>query len=111
MQALAAAIVAFTMLYLKRLYTIDATAVYRKALIALNTNPGVLEVNAMLLCRHDVYNNDFYGMLCFTFLILHSSYMLFALLHVHAVVFSDGSAYMDIVDPFWMCENTQGLVL
>lgn len=65
MQALAAAIVAFTMLYLKRLYTIDATAVYRKALIALNTNPGVLEVNAMLLCcnRHDVHNNDHHGML------------------------------------------------
>lgn len=54
MQALAAAIVAFTMLYLKKLYTIDPNAVYRKALVALNTNPGVLEVKPsstrLLLC-------------------------------------------------------------
>lgn len=42
--ALAAAIVAFTMLYFRRLYTIDPNAVYRKAMVALNTNPGVLEV-------------------------------------------------------------------
>ena len=46
MQALAAAIVAFTMLYFKRLYTIDPNAVYRKALVTLNTNPGVLEVGS-----------------------------------------------------------------
>ena len=45
LQALAAAIVAFTMLYFRRLYTIDPNAVYRKALVALNTNPGALEVN------------------------------------------------------------------
>ena len=51
MQALAAAIVAFTMLYLKKLYTIDPNAVYRKALVALNTNPGVLEVKSNpMLC-------------------------------------------------------------
>ena len=44
LQALAAAIVAFTLLYFRRLYTIDPDVVYRKAMLALNTNPGVLEV-------------------------------------------------------------------
>lgn len=33
------------MLYFRRLYTIDPNAVYRKAMVALNTNPGVLEVS------------------------------------------------------------------
>ena len=54
LQALAAAIVAFTMLYFRRLYTIDPNAVYRKALVALNTNPGVLEVRLQLvLCTQN----------------------------------------------------------
>lgn len=52
--ALAAAIVAFTMLYFRRLYTIDPNAVYRKALIALNTNPGVLEVMGAPLAGSEV---------------------------------------------------------
>ena len=52
LQALAAAIVAFTMLYFRRLYTIDPNAVYRKALVALNTNPGVLEVSLHLQFVH-----------------------------------------------------------
>jgi hypothetical protein len=43
-QALAAAMVAFGILYLRHLYTISPDAVYRKALIQLNTNPGILEV-------------------------------------------------------------------
>lgn len=43
-QALAAAIVAFTILYFRRLYTIDPSKVYRRAMVALQTNPGVLEV-------------------------------------------------------------------
>ena len=42
------------MLYLKKLYTIEPDAVYRKALVELNTNPGVLEVKQdpmhLLLC-------------------------------------------------------------
>lgn len=45
-QALAAAIVAFAFLYFRHLYTIRPDAVYRKALVQLNTNPGILEVNA-----------------------------------------------------------------
>ncbi len=48
MQALAAAIVAFTFLYFRRQYTISPEAVYRQAMIRLNTSPGVLEVR--LLC-------------------------------------------------------------
>ena len=44
MQALAAAIVAFTFLYFRRQYTISPEAVYRQAMIRLNTSPGVLEV-------------------------------------------------------------------
>ena len=43
-QALAAAIVAFVFLYFRHLYTIRPDAVYRKALVQLNTNPGILEV-------------------------------------------------------------------
>eukprot|EP00891_Asterochloris_glomerata_P002836 jgi/Astpho2/2836/Aster-00996 len=42
--ALAAAIVAFTFLYFRRQYTISPEAVYRQAMIRLNTSPGVLEV-------------------------------------------------------------------
>ncbi|KAL3151955.1 hypothetical protein ABBQ32_001080 [Trebouxia sp. C0010 RCD-2024] len=52
--ALAAAIVAFTVLYFKRLYTIDPNAVYRRALVALNTNPGVLEVMGAPLAGSEV---------------------------------------------------------
>ncbi|DBB16519.1 TPA: hypothetical protein ACH3X3_014785 [Trebouxia sp. C0006] len=52
--ALAAAIVAFTMLYFRRLYTIDPNAVYRKALVALNTNPGVLELMGAPLAGSEV---------------------------------------------------------
>ena len=48
-QALAAAIVAFTFLYFRRQYTISPEAVYRQAMIRLNTSPGVLEVR--LPCR------------------------------------------------------------
>ena len=36
--------VAFAFLYFRYLYTIRPDAVYRKALILLNTNPGILEV-------------------------------------------------------------------
>ena len=43
-QALAAAIMAFGFLYLRRLYAIRPDAVYRSALLQLNTNPGILEV-------------------------------------------------------------------
>ena len=46
-QALAAAMVAFAFLYFRRLYTIRPDAVYRKALIQLNTNPGILEVRPL----------------------------------------------------------------
>ncbi|CAL8462998.1 g2532 [Coccomyxa elongata] len=42
--ALAAAIVAFVFLYFRHLYTIRPDAVYRKALLQLNTNAGILEV-------------------------------------------------------------------
>ena len=50
MQALAAAMVAFAFLYFRRLYTIRPDAVYRKALIQLNTNPGILEVRPLASC-------------------------------------------------------------
>lgn len=49
-QALAAAMVAFAFLYFRRLYTIRPDAVYRKALIQLNTNPGILEVRPLASC-------------------------------------------------------------
>ncbi|EIE27339.1 hypothetical protein COCSUDRAFT_55352 [Coccomyxa subellipsoidea C-169] len=42
--ALAAAVVAWVFLYFRYLYTIRPDAVYRKALVQLNTNPGILEV-------------------------------------------------------------------
>jgi hypothetical protein len=35
---------AFGFLYLRRLYAIRPDAVYRSALLQLNTNPGILEV-------------------------------------------------------------------
>lgn len=51
LQALAIAIVAFAMLYVRRLYTIEPSKVYRRAMVALQTNPGVLEVGN----QHDLY--------------------------------------------------------
>lgn len=47
-QALAAALASFGYLYLRRLYTINPDAVYRLAMLQLNTNPGVLEVSKRL---------------------------------------------------------------
>ena len=43
-QALSAAIIAFAGLYLRSRYSIRPDAVYRKALVQLNTNPAILEV-------------------------------------------------------------------
>ena len=43
-QALSAAIVAFAGLYLRSRYSIRPDAVYRKALVQLNTSPAILEV-------------------------------------------------------------------
>lgn len=109
MQALAAAIVAFTMLYLKRLYTIDATAVYRKALIALNTNPGVLEVNdnAAVLVTEVVYITMIVRTCCnspFSHCILHTVVCIatFAWYRLQCCLCLHGQ-----VDPLWMCEDTQ----
>ena len=45
-QALSAAIIAFAGLYLRSRYSIRPDAVYRKALVQLNTNPAILEVHA-----------------------------------------------------------------
>lgn len=46
-KALAAAIVAFVFLYFRHLYTIRPDAVYRKALVQLNTSAGILEVTLL----------------------------------------------------------------
>lgn len=45
-QALSAAIIAFAGLYLRSRYSIRPDAVYRKALVQLNTSPAILEVCA-----------------------------------------------------------------
>ncbi len=47
-QALSAAIIAFAGLYLRSRYNIRPDAVYRKALVQLNTNPAILEVQLPL---------------------------------------------------------------
>ena len=47
-QAFAAALVAFAGLYLRFQYTINPRAVYRQAMVKLNTNASVLEVSALL---------------------------------------------------------------
>lgn len=47
LQALSAAIVAFAGLYIRSLYTIRPDAVYRKALVQLNTSPAILEVGSL----------------------------------------------------------------
>ena len=47
-QALSAAIVAFAGLYLRSRYSIRPDAVYRKALVQLNTSPAILEVHVHL---------------------------------------------------------------
>ena len=44
MQSLSAAIVAFMGLYLRHRFSISPKAVYRQAMIRLNTHPSVLEV-------------------------------------------------------------------
>ena len=44
LQALSAAIIAFAGLYIRSFYTIRPDAVYRKALVQLNTSPAILEV-------------------------------------------------------------------
>lgn len=46
LQALSAAIIAFAGLYIRSFYTIRPDAVYRKALVQLNTSPAILEVGA-----------------------------------------------------------------
>lgn len=51
-QALAAALASFGFLYLRRLYTINPDAVYRLAMLQLNTNPAVLEVGCDLIAQH-----------------------------------------------------------
>ena len=43
-QAFAAALVAFAGLYLRHRFTINPRAVYRQAMVKLNTSPSVLEV-------------------------------------------------------------------
>ena len=43
-QAFAAALVCFAGLYLRHVYIINPRAVYRQAMVKLNTDPGVLEV-------------------------------------------------------------------
>ncbi|KAK9806949.1 hypothetical protein WJX72_008426 [[Myrmecia] bisecta] len=52
--AFAAAVVAFSYLYIKRLYTINPDSVYRLAMLRLNTNPGALEVLGAPLAGSDV---------------------------------------------------------
>jgi hypothetical protein len=52
--ALAAAMVAFGFLYMRRLYRIDPNAAYRHALVKLNTSPGVLEVMGAPLVGSDI---------------------------------------------------------
>ncbi len=49
-QALSAAIIAFAGLYLRSRYSIRPDAVYRKALVQLNTNPAILEVCSYATC-------------------------------------------------------------
>ena len=44
LQALSAAIIAFAGLYIRSRYSIRPDAVYRKALVQLNTSPAILEV-------------------------------------------------------------------
>ena len=46
LQSLSAAIVAFMGLYLRHRFSISPKAVYRQAMIRLNTHPSVLEVHA-----------------------------------------------------------------
>ena len=54
MQALSAAIIAFAGLYLRSRYSIRPDAVYRKALVQLNTNPAILEVHVPAWCTQNV---------------------------------------------------------
>ena len=64
MQALSAAIIAFAGLYLRSRYSIRPDAVYRKALVQLNTNPAILEVHVPTWCIQNVSQNCTYAPDC-----------------------------------------------
>lgn len=49
-QSLSAALVAFGALYLRWRYSINPNAVYRQAMMRLNTHPGLLEARPLPPC-------------------------------------------------------------